>query len=147
MARAVAHALHREGAVVTIVNRTGDRAQTLAHEIGCRHAEWNARHSTLCDMVVNCTSVGMHPHVDDMPVHPSYLRPGLIVCEMVYTPEQTLLLKEARERNCHVITGVEMFIRQAALQFEHFTGQRAPVELFRKVIRRALSPVRLDDEE
>jgi 3-dehydroquinate dehydratase/shikimate dehydrogenase len=147
VARAVAHSLHREGALVTVVNRTSDRAQTLATEIGCRHVEWNARHSVLCDMVVNCTSVGMHPHVDESPLHPSFLKPGLIVFDTVYTPEQTLLVKEARDRGCHVITGVELFIRQAALQFKHFTGRPAPVDLFRKVIRRALSPVTLRDED
>ncbi len=147
VARAVAHALHREGALVTIANRTSERGQQLAGEIGCRHVEWTARHSVLCDMVINCTSVGMHPHVDDSPLHPSFLKPGLIVFDTVYTPEQTLLIKEARERNCHTITGVELFIRQAALQFEHFTGYKAPVALFRKVVRKALSPVLIKDED
>ena len=147
VARAVAHALHREGALVTLANRTSDRAQSLAQEIGCRHVEWTARHSVLCDMVINCTSVGMHPHVDETPLHHSFLKPGLIVFDTVYTPEQTLLIKEARERGCHTITGVELFIRQAALQFEHFTGNKAPGELFRKVVRRALSPVLIRDEE
>jgi 3-dehydroquinate dehydratase/shikimate dehydrogenase len=147
VARAVAHALHREGGMVTIANRTSERAQSLAQEIGCRAVEWNARHSVMSDMVINCTSVGMHPHVDESPLHPSYLKPGLIVFDTVYTPEQTLLIKEARERSCHIITGVELFIRQAALQFEHFTGRTAPVDLFRKVIRKALSPVAIRDEE
>jgi 3-dehydroquinate dehydratase/shikimate dehydrogenase len=147
VARAVAHALHRESALVTIANRTSDRAIQLAQEIGCRHVEWTARHSVLCDMVINCTSVGMHPHVDDSPLHHSFLKPGLVVFDTVYTPEQTLLIKEARERGCHTITGVELFIRQAALQFEHFTGDKAPVELFRKVVRRALSPVLIQDED
>ncbi len=81
-------------------------------------------------------------------MHPSFLRPGkLIVFDTVYTPEQTLLIKEARERGCYIITGVELFLRQAALQFEYFTGQPAPVELFRRVVRRALSPVAIRDDE
>lgn len=147
VARAVANALHREGALVTLANRTSERAAALANEIGCRHVEWTARHSGTYDTVVNCTSVGMHPNVDDSPLHPSFLKPGLLVFETVYTPEQTLLVKEARERGCNVITGVEMFIHQAAMQFEHFTGRKAPVELFRKVIRRALSPVQIRDED
>jgi 3-dehydroquinate dehydratase/shikimate dehydrogenase len=147
IARAVAHALHREGALVTIVNRTADRAVTLAQEIGCRHVDWTARHGVLCEMVVNCTSVGMHPNVDESPLHHSFLKPGLIVFDTVYTPEQTLLIKEARERGCHTITGVELFIRQAALQFQHFTGMHAPVPLFRAVVRRALSPVAIRDAD
>lgn len=147
IARAVAHALHREGALVTIANRTTDRAQELAHEVGCRYVEWKARHGVLCDLLVNCTSVGMHPNVDEMPVHPSYLKPGLIVFDTVYTPEQTLLVKEGRDRGCHVITGVELFVRQAARQFELFTRHVAPVDLFRDTLRRVLSPVTIRDEQ
>ena len=147
VARAAAHALHREGCLVTICNRTAERATNLVNEVGCRFVDWNARHSILCDLVINCTSVGMHPNVDVMPVHPSFLKPGLVVFDTVYTPEQTLLIKEARERNCHTITGVELFIRQASLQFQHFTGQAAPLDLFRKVIRKALSPISLGDDE
>jgi 3-dehydroquinate dehydratase/shikimate dehydrogenase len=147
VARAAAHALHREGAMVTIANRTAERAHDLANEIGCRHVEWNARHSVLCELVVNCTPIGMHPDIDESPLHPSFLRPGLIVFDTVYSPEQTLLIKEARERGCYIITGVEMFLRQAALQFEYFTGQPAPVELFRRIVRRALSPVAIREDE
>jgi 3-dehydroquinate dehydratase/shikimate dehydrogenase len=133
--------------MVTITNRTSERGQALAQEIGCRHVEWTARHSVLCDMVVNCTSVGMHPNVDETPLHHSFLKVGLIVFDTVYTPEQTLLVKEARERGCHVVTGVELFIRQAVLQFQHFTGKTAPMGMFRKVVRRALSPVAIRDED
>jgi 3-dehydroquinate dehydratase/shikimate dehydrogenase len=147
VARAVTHALHREGALVTVSNRTAGRAQTLANEVGCRHVEWNARHGVLCDLVVNCTSVGMHPNVDEAPLHPSFLKPGLVVFDTVYTPEQTLLVREARERGCHVITGVELFVRQAALQFSLFTGRDAPLELIRKVVKRALSPVAVRSDE
>jgi 3-dehydroquinate dehydratase/shikimate dehydrogenase len=147
LARAVAHALHRAGAIVTISNRTPDRALKLKEEVGCRVCDWEARNSTFCDILVNCTSVGMHPDVDDMPIHPSLLKPGMMVFDTVYTPEMTLLIKEARARGCHVLTGVDMFVRQAALQFRLFTGQEAPLELMRSVVKRALSPVRIRDED
>jgi 3-dehydroquinate dehydratase/shikimate dehydrogenase len=146
VARAITHALAREGAVITISNRDAARAHALAEEVGCRTVEWSARHNLLCDMVINCTSVGMHPNLDESPIHPSFLRNGLVVFETVYTPEQTLLVKEARERGCHVITGVELFVRQAAEQFRLFTGHLAPIDLLRKVIRRALSPVMIQEE-
>jgi 3-dehydroquinate dehydratase/shikimate dehydrogenase len=146
VARAVVHALHREGALVTVANRTAERAAALATEVGCRHVEWHARHGVLCEMVINCTSVGMHPEVDDSPLHHSFFKPGLIVFDTVYTPEQTLLLKEARERGCHVLSGVELFVRQAAHQFQLFTGQPAPVDLIRKIIRRILSPITIRED-
>jgi 3-dehydroquinate dehydratase/shikimate dehydrogenase len=65
--------------------------------------------------------------------------------EIVYTPETTLLVKEARSRGCHVLTGVDIFVRQAALQFELFAGRQAPFEMMRRVVRHALSPVTLRD--
>ena len=149
LARAVTHALHHDGALVTITNRTPERGLKLAEEIGCRNIDWAARHSVICDILVNCTSVGMHPNMDESPIHPSFLKPGLTVFDAVYTPETTLLIKEARDRGCRVVTGVDLFVRQAALQFQLFTGLAAPVEQMRKVVKRALSPVtiREDPEE
>ncbi|MER3416929.1 MAG: shikimate dehydrogenase [Gemmataceae bacterium] len=146
-ARAVAFGLHQAGALLTITNRTPERAQELAAAIGCRVVDWAARHAVTADIVVNCTSVGMHPHVDESPLHVSFLRPGLVVFDIVYNPENTLLVKQARERGCHVLTGVDMFVRQALLQFKHFTGQEAPRDLMEKLVRRALSPVKWSEEE
>jgi 3-dehydroquinate dehydratase/shikimate dehydrogenase len=146
-ARAVAHAVHRAGGTVYVVNRTHDRAQRLAGEIAAESLDWNARHKEGCEIVFNCTPVGMHPNIDDSPIHPSYLKPGMTIFDAVYTPETTLLIREARARGCQTITGVDLFVRQAALQFGHFTGKQPPVELMFKVVRRALSPVTLHDDD
>jgi 3-dehydroquinate dehydratase/shikimate dehydrogenase len=69
----------------------------------------------------------------------------MTVFDLVYTPETTLLIREARNRGCQTITGVEMFVRQAGLQFQLFTGREPPLELMAKVLRRALSPVTIHD--
>src|SRR5262249_60234803 len=116
-------------------------------EVCCRYIDWEARPSVTCDLVINCPSVGMHPNLDESPLHPSFLKPGLLVLDAVYTPETTLLVKEARNRGCVVITGVDMFVRQAALQFQLFTGNEAPLEVMRSVLKRALSPVALRDQD
>jgi 3-dehydroquinate dehydratase/shikimate dehydrogenase len=147
VARAVAHALHREGMLLTVANRTAERAHKLAEEVGCRSMDWAGRHSVPCELVVNCTSAGMHPNVDETPLHHSFLKPGLIVFDTVYTPETTLLVKEARSRGCQVITGVDFFVRQAALQFQLFTGRPAPLDLMQKVVKKALSPVAIKADE
>lgn len=147
VARAVVFALQKEGAVLTIANRTHERARKLAEEVGCRHIEWEARHSVICDTLINCTSVGMHPNVDESPMHPSFFKPGLTLMETVYTPETTLLVKEARSRGAQVVTGVDLFIRQAAAQVKLFTGRPPPVEEMRKVLRRAISPVVVREDE
>ncbi len=147
VARSVAHAMHRGGAIVYIAGRTLARAERLAAEVSGEALDWNARHREGCEIVFNCTPVGMHPNVDESPIHASYLRPGLVVFDTVYTPETTMLIREAKTRGCQVITGVDMFIRQAGLQFQLFTNQDPPLDLMAKVMRRALSPVTIHDDE
>jgi len=148
-AKAAAHSLHKEGAAITIAARTYDRAAKLAAEVGCKVVDWQARHNVLpCDLVVNATPVGMHPNMEESPLHASFLKPSLTVFDTVYTPENTMLIREARQRGCRIITGVEMFVRQAAKQFELFTGEVPPIEKMRDILRKAMSPLTkaLDDE-
>jgi 3-dehydroquinate dehydratase/shikimate dehydrogenase len=140
-ARAVAFGLHREGAQITITSRTYERSQKLAEEVKCKAVDWHARHSVSFDVLVNCTPVGMHPNVDESPCHFSALKPGMIVFDTIYTPETTLLLREARARGCNTITGVDMFVRQAARQIELFTGLTPDLAIMRDIIRKALSPL------
>jgi 3-dehydroquinate dehydratase/shikimate dehydrogenase len=147
VARAMAHMLHREGSRVTIANRTEERAQDLAEEVGCRFAAWENRHKTTCDLLVNCTPIGMQPNMDESPIHPSFLAPEMMVFDTIYMPETTLLIKEARSHGCRVLTGVDMFVRQAELQFRLFTSREPPPDLMRTVVKRALSPVALSSEE
>jgi 3-dehydroquinate dehydratase/shikimate dehydrogenase len=66
----------------------------------------------------------------------------MVVFDTVYNPEQTLLIKQARAAGCTVITGVDMFVGQASLQFKLFTGQEANAEQMRQVIRRTISAVK-----
>ena len=147
VARAAAFALESEGSAVTVTGRTFERAHKLAEEVGCKCVDWAARHQGLYDLVINCTPVGMHPNVDETPLHHSTLKPGLTVFDTVYVPETTLLVKEAQSRGCSVITGVELFVRQAALQFRHFTGKEPALDEMRKLVRRALSPVAAREDE
>jgi len=147
VARAIAHALQREGAQITIANRTSERARELAQEVGCKFVDWDQRMSIVCDTLVNCTSVGMHPNVDESPVHHGMLKPGVYVFDTIYNPETTMLIREAQERGCHVLTGVDMFVRQAGLQFRMFTGKEPPLELMTDVVRRALSPLNYAKQE
>lgn len=147
VARAIAFALKKLNLPITLTNRTAERGEKLATEVGCRFVDWTARHNVDCDTVINCTSVGMHPNIDESPIHHSFLKAGLFVFDTIYTPETTKLIREAQARGCQVLTGVDMFVRQAALQFELFTGQPAPLELMTSVVRQALSPVRTVHEE
>jgi shikimate dehydrogenase len=85
------------------------------------------------DIVIHCTPVGMHPNVDASLIPSELFRPGQVVFDVVYTPLETRLLTDAKSRGLKTISGVDMFVNQAALQFEHFTGVEAPVEVMRRV--------------
>jgi 3-dehydroquinate dehydratase/shikimate dehydrogenase len=146
-ARALAYTLKAEGALLTISNRTAARGVQLAQELDCRHVDWSGRNSVSTEVVINCTPIGMHPNLDETPLHHSALRPGLVVMDVVYNPETTLLVRQARERGCRVVTGVDMFVRQAAEQFRYFTGEDAPIDDMKRVVSRYLSPRLHRDEE
>jgi 3-dehydroquinate dehydratase / shikimate dehydrogenase len=139
---AVTYGLVRRGAQVVVADGVPRKAIALAKRFDCRSVEWYARHTVPADILVNCTPVGMHPNLDETPYDKHYLRPSMIVFDAVYNPENTLLTKEARSRNCAVITGVEMFVRQACQQFKLFTGTDGPADVMRDVIRRAIGAAR-----
>jgi 3-dehydroquinate dehydratase/shikimate dehydrogenase len=141
VARSLAFGLQRRGAGVILCNRHDERATDLAEEVGCRMIDWAMRAGTLTDVLINCTPVGMHPNVDDTPIPPAGFKPGMLAFDTVYHPENTMFLKLAKERGCITVSGVDMFVRQASLQFKHFTGQDAPVDLMRKVVKRKLGPL------
>jgi 3-dehydroquinate dehydratase / shikimate dehydrogenase len=71
----------------------------------------------------------------------------MVVFDTVYNPEQTLLIKEAREQGCRTVTGVDMFVRQAAMQFKLFTQQSPPIALMLEQVRRAIGAARYDRDE
>jgi 3-dehydroquinate dehydratase / shikimate dehydrogenase len=140
-ARAIALAMVRSGAIVTICSRTHKRAVALAEEIGCQHATWENRGAGDPEVLINCTPVGMHPNVDESPFAANWLAENTLVFDTVYNPEQTLLLKYAKERGCRTVSGIEMFVRQAARQFEQFTNQSCPIDQMQETLRRAISPI------
>jgi 3-dehydroquinate dehydratase/shikimate dehydrogenase len=141
-AKAIGFGLRSVGAHVVVAGRTAQRAQQLADTLKCKTVDWHNRYSVQPDLLVNCTPVGMHPNVDATPYDKHHLRPSMIVFDTVYNPENTLLIKEANSQSCRVVTGVEMFVRQACLQFKLFTGQEAPSDLMREVLKRAIGPAR-----
>jgi 3-dehydroquinate dehydratase/shikimate dehydrogenase len=146
VARAIGYGLKKREADVVLTNRTDARAKQLAQQIGCRWVDWNARHSIKAHLLVNCTPVGMHPNVDETPFHRHYMRRQMVVFDTVYNPEQTLLIKEARDQGCRTVTGVDMFVRQAAMQFKLFTRQAAPVSAMLDNVRRAIGAARVEGE-
>jgi len=86
------------------------------------------------DIIIHCTSVGMHPNTDASLIPKELFKPHQVVFDIVYTPLETKLLADAKSKGLQTISGVDMFVNQAVLQFEQFTGQSAPVEVMRQVV-------------
>lgn len=147
VARAIGSGVMNCGAALTVCNRTHARAVELAKQLGCQQVSWENRGAQYADVLINCTPVGMHPDVNLSPFQENWFREGMVVFDTIYNPEQTLFLKHAKLRSCKTVSGLDMFVRQAAVQFEKFTGQPAPVEVMRKKLKRLISPVKYKDED
>lgn len=143
-ARAIGFGMMQKGAALVVTSRTASRSKSLSEELGCRTCTWENRGSEGLDVLVNCTPVGLAPNVDDTPFQANWLQEHMLVFDTIYNPEQTLLIKQARERGCRTVTGVEMFVRQAAAQFHLFTGKEPPIDFMRETLRRGISAARME---
>jgi shikimate dehydrogenase len=90
------------------------------------------------DLLLQCTPIGMAPDADATLVPAEALHPDLAVLDAVYNPRRTRLLTEAARAGCRVVEGMEMFLGQAAVQFELWTGTPAPLEVMRRVLEVSL---------
>jgi len=139
VARAIIAGLSHTGAKIKIYNRTLEKARKLAAEFNCDFAPLDDLANLNVKLVINCTSIGMHPNVEETPLPEEYLKKDMVVFDTVYNPAQTLLLKQAKKKKAKTIDGLSMFINQAAAQFKLFTGQDANAELMRKTVVDSLS--------
>jgi shikimate dehydrogenase len=127
-ARALVYGLVERGALVTVLNRTPERAQVLADELGAVGAgPLRDLAQTPHEVLVNTTSVGLR--TDDSPVPAADLLEESLVMDVVYDPEETRLLRDARTRGASTITGKWMLVYQAAEQFRDWTGREAPLDV------------------
>ncbi len=121
-ARAATFAALDAGANVSVFARTAANAAWAAGLDRVHVHEWAQRTRKPVDLLIHCTTIGMHPNVDDSPVPAEALRPGTVVFDAVYHPRETCLLREARAAGRRTIDGLTMFVEQAAAQFELWTG-------------------------
>ncbi len=134
VARAIVAGLSDAGAQIRIYNRTISKAEKLAGEFNCDFAPLDDLIDMNAKLVVNCTSIGMHPNVNAAPVPQECLKSDMAVFDTVYNPIETLLLKHARQAGAKTIDGVSMFVNQGLAQFKLFTDANGSAELMRKTI-------------
>jgi shikimate dehydrogenase len=144
-ARAVAFTLAEQGVrEIRIINRSREKAALLAEHLGVivptSVVEPGDASSAIADatLLINTTSIGMFPDVDEIPVPVEWLHPGLIVSDLIYNPLETKLLKQARLIGAKPHSGVGMFVNQGALAFELWTGEPAPSETMRNIVLQQL---------
>ena len=140
-ARGIAFALRDAGAeAIAIANRTAARAEALAAAAGATAVPLDASPANY-DCVVNCTSAGMHGSgaEDILPCDPAATDPSALIVDIVYAPEETPLLRAARDAGRSVLGGLPMLIHQGALAFELWTGRPAPLDAMREAARAALA--------
>ncbi len=116
--RAIVAALTSVQAKVTLFNRTESKARNLAEEFGCEWKPWEERNVAGADIIINGTSLGMHPNIEGCPLEASGIRPGMIVFDTVYNPLETKLLKYAKEAGGLALTGADMLVFQAVEQIK-----------------------------
>ena len=147
-ARAAVFALADRGAgTVLIANRTVERGDALAADVRGRSLDADSiplgearAAARRVDLIVNSTSIGMEPGANAglSPLDSADINPHALVYDMVYTPQQTPLMEEARRAGAKVLGGLWMLVYQGAAAFEMWTSREAPVDLMHEAGLRAL---------
>jgi shikimate dehydrogenase len=147
-ARAISFVLAKNRASLTIINRTISTALELVKSFSSHH-NWKLNVLELntsnllsaikdADILINTTNIGMGNYRDISLVNNDYLKSEMVVCDVIYNPGKTRLLQAAELKGARIVNGMEMFIQQAVLSFEKWTGVEAPVKIMRTEALRAL---------
>ncbi|MBR7553357.1 shikimate dehydrogenase [Allobacillus sp. GCM10007491] len=127
-AKGIALALNGlENTTINIANRTEERALELAKKLKKSHVyslEEAERYLETFDLIIQTTTVGMQPNIDEQVIRLNRVKPTAIVSDIVYQPKWTKFLKQANAQGVYVLFGIDMLIYQAAKSFEIWTGHR-----------------------
>jgi 3-dehydroquinate dehydratase/shikimate dehydrogenase len=135
-ARAAVYGLKERGAEVYILNRSLGPAQKLARSARARLMKRAELKKMRFDVIINATPVGMG-NTREAPLKEHEINARYLF-DMIYDPPETRLMKLARERGAEIIPGIEMFVHQAARQFEIWTGKPAPWDDMLRVVNVAM---------
>lgn len=141
-ARAIGFGLKERNCQMIMANRSRDRGEALSRELKCHFIPISSlvkmkAGELEADVVINTTSLGMVPRERETPFPKKLLRKGMMVMDIVYEPLQTKLLREAKEKGCLTINGLEMLVRQGAAQFMIWTGKRPDLKQIRNDLYKA----------
>lgn len=151
-ARAIVFYLAKYGAEeVNILNRNLKKAENLANDLLASNLISNVNSSDIseiskfisdADILIDTTPVGMHPNVSDEPiVKAADIHEELVVNDIVYNPNETVLLKEAIKANAKVVYGIKMLLYQGAESFKIWTGREAPIDVMEAKLKETLNVI------
>ena len=127
---------------VSILNRNVKKANALASEIKANYDSIDkiASYINDADILIDTTPIGMSPHVNDAPiVKAKDMHSDLVVNDIVYNPNETVLLKEAIKAGATPVYGIKMLLYQGAESFKIWTGREAPIDVMEKALRKTLN--------
>jgi len=143
-ARAISVELALAGATeITIVNRDETRGRLLVNllksntDVGAIYLPWQDDIAVPdgTDVLVNATSIGLYPQVNEYPkLRYATIQPGLLVCDVIPNPPQTVFLDKARARGAVTLDGLGMLVYQGAIAFKLWTGHDAPVQIMKQAL-------------
>jgi len=138
-ARAVLFGILSQGGKAVVLNRTEEKGETLAKEFGCPFLPLSETGALEADCMVNTTSVGLAPQVENSPLEGRIFGKVSRVVDIIYNPLETKLLKDARKAGCRTRSGLGMFVHQGAEQIRLWTGAEPPVESMKRAVREMLA--------
>ncbi len=132
---------------LTILNRTVSKSKKLIEKIKNKFPEIETSYGSLneihidlkkIDVLINCTSVGMYPEVDKMPIEINGFNKNVIVYDIIYKPLETKLVKSAKKEGMIAIGGLDMLIYQALLSDEIWLGRKLDIEKMKDTIKKRI---------
>ncbi|MEI5905764.1 shikimate dehydrogenase [Bacillus spongiae] len=128
-AKAIVYSLANKGiAHIDITNRTVEKAEEMLQKCPfplkgkALSLEIAEKHLNRYDVIIQTTSIGMHPYIEESPMEVRQLKKSAFIVDIIYNPSETKFLQEARKQGAQVQNGLGMFVHQGALAFEKWTG-------------------------
>lgn len=121
---------------IQLTNRTFKKGNKVAKEFNLECIEWDKRNLIKADVIINATSVGMYPKIEELPISEDVIKNSKIVVDAISNPIQTKLIKLARKYKKNTVLGGELAFHQAVAQFKLYTNRNPPIKEMEKAVKK-----------